>query len=460
MSPAEKAGFCSFQPLVGWRDSSNSIQVFRATHLHGRFGSYRERLAMLQRILMLFCLVSTAVYAQKTTGDWIVESDFLGSKMYDRAELVEHDGAISGSFMGQAIVGRRDGNDIVLEAPLGTEKIAARFEADTIRGTTAVTTGSRDKQPLILSFVATRVPKPPLRPPLTHIFTPKLFYRDYSATNPPALHIAPGDTVRTETVDNGGSDSKNVRRTAGGDPQTGPFFIDSVMPGDMLVVHIVKLTLNRDTAISDDALASRALNRDLAVATRDNRKQIVWHLDRDRMVGWPADRSGHLAAFEVPLRPMLACIGTAPDPGPPAPASFDNGNWGGNMDFNEIGTGTTVYLPVNVPGALLYLVGDAHALQADGELNGTALETSMDVEFSVDVIPKKSLKTPRVETATYIAATGFDGTVDGHCKPLRTAWQTGLRRTITSPHPRSAKYSALPQSTGSQKSLIGTLVSY
>ncbi|MCU1323208.1 MAG: putative acetamidase/formamidase [Acidobacteriaceae bacterium] len=82
------------------------------------------------------------------------------------------------------------------------------------------------------------------------------------------------------------------------------------------------------------------------------------------------------------------------------------------MDFNEIGAGATVYLPVNVPGALLYL-GDAHALQADGELNGTALETSMDVEFSVDVIPKKSIKTPRIETATHIAATGFDGTVDG-----------------------------------------------
>ncbi len=82
------------------------------------------------------------------------------------------------------------------------------------------------------------------------------------------------------------------------------------------------------------------------------------------------------------------------------------------MDFNEIGAGATVYLPVNVPGALLY-VGDAHALQADGELNGTALETSTDIEFSVDLIPKKSIKTPRVETEDYIAALGFDGSLDG-----------------------------------------------
>ena len=65
------------------------------------------------------------------------------------------------------------------------------------------------------------------------------------------------------------------------------------------------------------------------------------------------------------------------------------------MDFNEIVEGATVYLPVSVPGALLY-VGDGHALQGDGELNGNALETSMDVEFTVDVIPGKRVPGPRV----------------------------------------------------------------
>ena len=69
---------------------------------------------------------------------------------------------------------------------------------------------------------------------------------------------------------------------------------------------------------------------------------------------------------------------------------------GGNMDFNEIGEGATVYLPVANPGALLYL-GDAHAEQGDGELNGNALETSMDVEFSVDVIPGTHLSGRRIE---------------------------------------------------------------
>ena len=81
------------------------------------------------------------------------------------------------------------------------------------------------------------------------------------------------------------------------------------------------------------------------------------------------------------------------------------------MDFNEIVEGATVYLPVNVPGALLY-VGDGHALQGDGELNGNALETSMDVEFSVDAIPGKRVPGPRVESATYIIAMGLSGSLD------------------------------------------------
>ena len=81
------------------------------------------------------------------------------------------------------------------------------------------------------------------------------------------------------------------------------------------------------------------------------------------------------------------------------------------MDFNEIVEGATVYLPVSVPGALLY-VGDGHALQGNGELNGNALETSMDVEFTVDVIPGKRVPGPRVESATHLIAMGLAGSLD------------------------------------------------
>ena len=81
------------------------------------------------------------------------------------------------------------------------------------------------------------------------------------------------------------------------------------------------------------------------------------------------------------------------------------------MDFNEVVEGATVYLPVAQPGALLY-VGDGHAVQGDGELNGNALETSMDVEFTVDVIPDKPLTTPRVESSTHVMAVGLGGSIE------------------------------------------------
>jgi len=84
---------------------------------------------------------------------------------------------------------------------------------------------------------------------------------------------------------------------------------------------------------------------------------------------------------------------------------------GGNMDFNEIVEGATIYLPVSVPGALLYL-GDAHAVQGDGELNGNALETSLDVEFTVDVIPRRRTPGPRVESSTHVIAMGLGGSLD------------------------------------------------
>jgi acetamidase/formamidase len=107
---------------------------------------------------------------------------------------------------------------------------------------------------------------------------------------------------------------------------------------------------------------------------------------------------------------MLGCVATATGPGGAAPRTQDSGGFGGNMDFNGVADGATLYLPVNVPGALLYF-GDGHALQGDGELNGNALETSMDVELSVDVIHGKRTAN-RIETATDLIAMGLDGSID------------------------------------------------
>jgi len=94
------------------------------------------------------------------------------------------------------------------------------------------------------------------------------------------------------------------------------------------------------------------------------------------------------------------------------------------MDFNEIVEGATVYLPIANAGALLYL-GDGHAAQGDGELNGNALETSMDVEFTVDVIPGKRLSGPRVESSTTLMSMGL-GSLDDAFKQATSSMVTWL----------------------------------
>src|SRR5262249_10312136 len=160
------------------------------------------------------------------------------------------------------------------------------------------------------------------------------------------------------------------------------FYVETAVPGDTLVVHILKLKLNRDYAISDDYLVDRGADRDFAAKAKDDGKEVRWHLDATKGVATTERPGEHLKQYTVPLKPMLGCVATAPNPGQAPPGTGDSGRYGGNMDFNEVIEGATVYLPVSNPGAMLYL-GDGHAAQGDGELNGNALETSMDVEFSV-----------------------------------------------------------------------------
>jgi acetamidase/formamidase len=196
----------------------------------------------------------------------------------------------------------------------------------------------------------------------------------------------------------------------GGNPQTGPFYIQSAIPGDTLVIHLTRLQLNRDYAISDDAVVDRGTDNYLALKMKDGGKTVLWHLDIAHGLASLEKPGAHMAAYTIPVHPMLGCIATAPAPARGAPPTGDSGSYGGNMDFNEIVEGATIYLPVLVPGALLYL-GDGHAAQGDGELNGNALETSLDVEFTVDLIPGRRTPGPRVESATHIMAMGLGGSL-------------------------------------------------
>ena len=349
------------------------------------------------------------------TGRWIVTTDLWGTPQYDVLELTQQGETLSGNFSGDKLEGSVRGGAIQFLAKDregGTEEARATLTAGTLTGTVIVVDGDDPKHPATHNFTAAIIPPRATRPPRRHDFTPTVFYRQFSALNAPVLRLAPGDTVATTTVDAGGTDAKGVTRVLGGNPQTGPFFVEGAMPGDTLVVHLNRVRLNRDWAISDDALVPRALDNRLAVTHKDAHQSVRWHLDLAKGVATSEKPGDHLARYTVPLRPMLGCVGVAPGPAQAAPPTGDSGSWGGNMDFNEAIEGATIYLPVRNPGALLYL-GDGHAAQGDGELNGNALETSLDVQFTVDVLPGKNLPGPRLESATHLMAMGLDGSLDG-----------------------------------------------
>ncbi len=379
----------------------------------------------MRKVLLLLLFVPGVLLARSAqetsrlantgvSGRWVVNTDFYGATIYFRMVLKQEGEKLSGDFDGDKLEGTLKGNNVYFLAKDeqgGTDEGKATFQGGIITGTVVFTHSDDPARPETHKFTAELVPARRAAAPQRHEFVPTTFHRQFSAANKPVLTIAPGDTVHTTTVDAGGTDEKGVTRVLGGNPETGPFYVETAAPGDTLAVHLTRVRLNRDWAESDDFLVGRAVDSDLAVKMKDGGKTVRWHLDAEHGVATPEKPAEHLTRYVVPLRPMLGCVAVAPNVAQAAPGTGDSGHYGGNMDFNEIVEGATVYLPVSVPGALLY-VGDGHAAQGDGELNGNALETSMDVEFTVDVIQGKRMPGPRVESATHIMAMGLAGSLD------------------------------------------------
>jgi len=373
---------------------------------------------MIGRSLCLLLLLSPAFLLAQTkpdvSGRWTLTADFFRTPLHFSLDLSQQGEQLTGKFAGAKLTGTLQGNSfhfVAKDDDGGTRESRGTLKNNVISGSLVFADPDDPTPPTPVAFTAKRVPMRRPGPPQQHEFTPTAYEREFSAATAPVLSIAPGDTVHTTTVDAGGADEKGVPRVLGGNPQTGPFFVETAAPGDTLVVHLTKLKLNRDWAVSDDAVVDRGLDREIAVAMKDTGKTVRWHLDTQHGIATPERPAEHLTRYSIPLRPMLGCVAVAPNSARAAPGTGDSGNYGGNMDFNEVVEGSTVYLPVSVPGALLY-VGDAHAAQGDGELNGNALETSLDVEFTVDVIPAKRIPGPRVESATHIMAVGLAGSLD------------------------------------------------
>lgn len=237
---------------------------------------------------------------------------------------------------------------------------------------------------------------------MIHHFSPT-HYHSTLGSHAPVLHVSPGDTVITTTIDANGYDERNVQVTEGVNPQTGPFYVEGAAPGDTLVVRFDRLYPNRDTGWSRAALAANVVEPEFA-RELPARARAIWRIDRAQGAATLAETDSRLAGFTVPLAPMLGCFGVAPEDGQFI-STATCGAHGGNMDYRGFATGATVHFPVFAPGALLYL-GDGHAAQGDGEITGTGIETSFDVQFTADLIKGKRIRWPRGENAEFIFTVG------------------------------------------------------
>ena len=375
---------------------------------------------------LLSCGLSVA-QTNDLAGSWVVTIIRFGEPEYARLNLESKDGHYIGKVGGAQLDGVLKGDAIEFQCSHEEDQekkscgsLLASLSGNELKGQGRIFDGPA-------TFFAKREAATSGYP-RTHQFMPTQFHRQFSGSIQPALHINPGDTVQTKCIDAGGVDDKGEHRSVGGNPLTGPFYIEGAIPGDTLVVRLNRVRLNRDTAaIHNDTVVGSAIDpyyfRDLK---RIKDFDSSWKLDRGAGMATLAKPTDRLKGFKVRLQPMLGCIGVAPS-GRQAFRSGNLGPYGGNMDYNQVREGTTLYLPVFQPGALLF-VGDGHATEGDGELTGNALETSMDVEFTVDLIRGKSLGQPRAENAEFVMVSGIAGSLN---EALQMA-TTGMSRWLES----------------------------
>jgi acetamidase/formamidase len=142
----------------------------------------------------------------------------------------------------------------------------------------------------------------------------------------------------------------------------------------------------------------------LPVDASGGRPQAEWDVDMDAGSAVLTAPQSNLGAYTFAVAPMIGCMGVAPNHGQ-AISTATSAEHGGNMDYRGFVEGVTAYFPVFAPGALFFL-GDAHALQGDGEMAGTGVEISCDVTFRVRVQKARRIGWPRGENATHIFTLG------------------------------------------------------
>jgi amidase len=228
--------------------------------------------------------------------------------------------------------------------------------------------------------------------------------------------VPSGGIVETNTLDCFGNvlqkPGDTLSMVQGDNPLTGPFYVEGAEPGDTLAVKILDLQVDSNQGVGAFGPGFGALNATNYTAMLGPAlPEKIWY--------YPIDHVSNTAMFRaldskfsvsIPLHPFFGCIGVAPAGGE-ARSSIVPAEFGGNMDSPEASVGNTVYFPVNVAGALLY-VGDGHAAMGDGEIAGTAIEVPLRARFQVSVIKGHTIRWPRFENDQSIMTVGAYRPVD------------------------------------------------
>lgn len=252
---------------------------------------------------------------------------------------------------------------------------------------------------------------------------------NYWSEAQPALRIQSGDYVKVRTLLTSNPErleaagvasnlvEKELREVQtvkdkgpGGHVLTGPIYIEEAEPGDILEIkmHTIDLAIPYGyNAIGQNGYLSDEIF---------DRKTKIINLDKEKMIGHFAD------GIEIPLHPFFGSMGVAPPK--------EVGKWnsappwihGGNLDNKELVAGTSLFIPVHIKGAL-FEIGDGHAAQGNGEVDITAIETSLIANLQFIVHKGKSIHWPRAETATHIITMGCD-------RDLNAATHIAIREMI------------------------------
>ncbi|MCH2131431.1 MAG: acetamidase/formamidase family protein [Pirellulaceae bacterium] len=253
---------------------------------------------------------------------------------------------------------------------------------------------------------------------MEHRFTPTHYYTTLGP-HEPVLRVSDGDTIITTTVDARGVDHRREQVTPRGNPQTGPFYVEGAEPGDTLVVELDEIRPNRRYGFAGSSVAPNVVDptyvRELPqAASGEERVDAEWDVDVDAGTATLVAPESRLEQLVLPIEPMIGCFGVAAKGGQ-AISTATSAEHGGNMDYRGFARGTTVYFPVFEPGALFFL-GDGHAAQGDGEIVGSGIEISLEVQVTLRVLKDKEIGWPRAENDDWIMAVG-------NARPLDQATQ-------------------------------------